>query len=107
MNRVSRALLGGLLVLLLGATNVMGAGDRANQRHRRRSSGGVLPGVTVTAIQTDTGFRREVVTDETGAFIADEPADRAVSPRGGAGRLPHLRADRHRAAGQQQPDRFR
>jgi hypothetical protein len=32
------------------------------------SSGGVLPGVTVTAIQTDTGFRREVVTDEMGLY---------------------------------------
>ena len=32
------------------------------------SSGGVLPGVTVTAIQTGTGFRREVVTDENGLY---------------------------------------
>ncbi len=32
------------------------------------ASGGVLPGVTVTVIQTDTGFRREVVTNELGAF---------------------------------------
>ena len=32
-------------------------------------SGGVLPGVTVTASQTDTGFTRTVVTDETGAWI--------------------------------------
>jgi hypothetical protein len=31
-------------------------------------SGGVLPGATVTAIQTDTGFRREVVTDTDGAY---------------------------------------
>jgi hypothetical protein len=32
------------------------------------SSGGVLPGATVTALQTDTGFRREVVTDNTGSY---------------------------------------
>jgi hypothetical protein len=31
-------------------------------------SGGVLPGATVTAIQTDTGLRREVVTDQTGSY---------------------------------------
>jgi hypothetical protein len=32
------------------------------------SSGGVLPGAAVTATQTDTGFRREVVTDQTGSY---------------------------------------
>ena len=31
-------------------------------------SGAVLPGVTVTATQTETGFTRTVVTDETGAW---------------------------------------
>src|SRR5919197_1470073 len=32
------------------------------------SSGGVLPGAAVSAIQTDTGFRREAVTDQTGSY---------------------------------------
>src|SRR5688572_10443015 len=32
-------------------------------------SGAVLPGVTVTATQTDTGFTRTTVTDETGAYV--------------------------------------
>src|SRR6185436_8637081 len=32
-------------------------------------SGGVLPGVTVTVTQTDTGFTRSVVTDETGEWL--------------------------------------
>ncbi|MBM3818833.1 MAG: carboxypeptidase regulatory-like domain-containing protein [Acidimicrobiia bacterium] len=32
-------------------------------------SGAVLPGVTVTATQTDTGFARTVVTDGTGAWV--------------------------------------
>ena len=32
-------------------------------------SGAVLPGVTVTATQTDTGFTRTVVTDESGAWV--------------------------------------
>ena len=31
-------------------------------------SGAVLPGVTVIAMQTETGFRREAVTDDTGAY---------------------------------------
>ena len=32
-------------------------------------SGGVLPGVTVTATRTDTGLTRTVVTDETGTWV--------------------------------------
>ena len=32
------------------------------------SSGGVLPGVTVTVTQTDTGLVRSVVSNETGAY---------------------------------------
>ena len=32
-------------------------------------SGAVLPGVTVTATQTDTGFARTAVTDETGVYV--------------------------------------
>jgi len=32
-------------------------------------SGGVLPGVSVTATQTDTGFTRTVVTDGTGTWV--------------------------------------
>jgi hypothetical protein len=32
-------------------------------------SGGVLPGVTVTATQTDTGFTRTAVTDGTGTYV--------------------------------------
>jgi hypothetical protein len=33
------------------------------------ASGAVLPGVTVTVTQTDTGFTRTVVTDDTGAYV--------------------------------------
>jgi hypothetical protein len=32
-------------------------------------SGAVLPGVTATATQTDTGFMRNTVTDASGAYI--------------------------------------
>src|SRR5919106_5666794 len=32
-------------------------------------SGAVLPGVTVTATQTDTGFTRSVVTDGDGSYV--------------------------------------
>lgn len=32
-------------------------------------SGAVLPGVTVTVTQTDTGFTRSVVTDGNGSYV--------------------------------------
>ena len=35
----------------------------------RDQSGAVLPGVEVTATQTATGARRQVITDETGSFL--------------------------------------
>ena len=35
----------------------------------RDESGAVLPGVTVTATQTDTGLVRTAVTDETGGYV--------------------------------------
>ncbi len=35
----------------------------------RDESGAVLPGVTVTVTQTETGFTRTVVSDETGTYV--------------------------------------
>ena len=67
MNRVLRALFGGFLVLLV-ATYAWAQATAQINGTVADASGGVLPGVTVTAIQTDTGFRREVVTDATGSF---------------------------------------
>src|SRR5712691_13036306 len=32
-------------------------------------TGAVLPGVEVTMTQTDTGFKRSAITDETGSYI--------------------------------------
>ena len=67
MNRVLRALFGTVLVLLL-ATPAWAQATAQINGTVTDPSGGVLPGATVTAIQTDTGFRREVVTDATGSF---------------------------------------
>ncbi|MGH9253572.1 MAG: carboxypeptidase regulatory-like domain-containing protein [Vicinamibacterales bacterium] len=68
MNLVSRALAGVVVILLLGATNTWAQATAQINGIASDSSGGVLPGVTVTAIQTETGFRREAVTDETGSY---------------------------------------
>ena len=68
------------------------------------SSGAVLPGVTVTATQTATGLVRTAVTDEQRLLPDLEPADRAVPAGSRAAGIPHLRADRARAAGRRHAD---
>ena len=37
------------------------------------SSGGVLPGADVTVTQTETGFKRDAITDADGVVLAPEP----------------------------------
>src|SRR5215468_12720643 len=66
MNRTWGVLVGA--VLLLAATNAWAQATAQINGNIADSSGAVLPGVTVVAIQTDTGARREVVTDETGSY---------------------------------------
>ena len=58
----------GVVLLLLAATSAWAQATAQINGNVADSSGAVLPGVTVVAIQTDTGFRREGVTDETGSF---------------------------------------
>ena len=67
MNRVLRIGLGSVLVLFL-ATAAWAQATAQISGTVTDASGGVLPGVTVTVIQTDTSFRRETVTNELGAF---------------------------------------
>ncbi len=68
MVRVMRIGVAGALVLLLAATDVLAQATAQINGTVADPSGGVLPGATVSAIQTDTGFRREVVTDADGSF---------------------------------------
>ena len=68
MGRVMRTVCGGMLLALLGATSLLAQATAQINGTVADSSGGVLPGATVTAVQTGTGFRREVVTDAAGAF---------------------------------------
>jgi hypothetical protein len=67
MVRVPRVLLG-FLALLLVSTSAWAQATAQINGSVADSSGAVLPGVTIVAIQTDTGFRREGVTDETGSY---------------------------------------
>jgi pimeloyl-ACP methyl ester carboxylesterase len=65
MGRVPRVLLG-FLALLLVSTSAWAQATAQINGSVADSSGAVLPGVTIVAIQTDTGFRREGVTDAAG-----------------------------------------
>ena len=67
MNRTWGVLVG-VVLLLLAATSAWAQATAQINGNVADSSGAVLPGVTVVALQTDTGFRREGVTDETGSF---------------------------------------
>src|ERR1044071_4210146 len=67
MNR-SRGILVGVVLLALASSNAWAQATAQINGSVADSSGAILPGVTVVAIQTDTGFRREGVTDETGSF---------------------------------------
>jgi hypothetical protein len=58
----------GVVLLLLASANAWAQATAQINGNIADSSGAVLPGVTVVAVQTDTGFRREGVTDETGSF---------------------------------------
>jgi len=68
MSRLIRLVIGVLYVLFLASGTSWAQATAQINGTVADSSGGVLPGVTVIAIQTDTGFRREVVSDETGAY---------------------------------------
>ena len=93
MTRVLRIGLGSVLMLVLATAAWAQATAQINGTVSD-SSGGVLPGATVTAIQTDTGFRREVVTDADGSYTMPNlpigPYRLEVALAG----FPHLRPDR-------------
>ena len=71
MGRARRVLLPAFATLLLGATAATAqVGSTAQITGTvRDASGAVLPGVDVSAIQTDTGFRRSAVTESNGLFV--------------------------------------
>src|SRR6476646_7515636 len=68
MTRVLSCLLCGVLLVVVAATNVLAQATAQITGTVKDASGGVLPGASVIATQTDTGFSREVVTDAGGLF---------------------------------------
>src|SRR5207248_8503833 len=68
MKQVLGSLLCGGLLLAFTATGALAQATAQINGTVKDSSGGVLPGASVSAIQTETGFKREVVTDADGLF---------------------------------------
>src|SRR5688572_22895443 len=67
---LGRNLLIGALSLLVPASLALAQQATAQLGGRiTDQSGAVLPGVTVTATQTETGFNRSVVTDGDGSYV--------------------------------------
>src|SRR5262245_29417120 len=70
MNRVSRVVVGGSLVLLLstGLAHAQAGSTAQITGVVKDGSGGVLPGADVIATQTDTGLKRSTVSDAGGSY---------------------------------------
>src|SRR5438552_11474951 len=69
MKRIWTGLFLGLLVSLLACGSVWAQATAQISGVVQDSTGAVLPGVEVTATQTDTGISRTTVSNETGAYV--------------------------------------
>jgi hypothetical protein len=69
MKRVLRDVSAAVLILLLTAGAAWAQGTAQINGTVTDESGAVLPGVTVTVTQTDTGLVRTTVTDGTGGYV--------------------------------------
>src|SRR5262245_32952342 len=68
MSKLGRSFGAAILVVGLGCASARAQNTAAISGTAHDQSGAVLPGVTVTATQTDTGIMRSTITNETGAF---------------------------------------
>src|SRR5687768_2977148 len=68
MKHVGTGLLAGFLVCGLLCTQAWAQGTAQINGSVKDQSGAVLPGVEITATQTDTGVSRNTITDERGSF---------------------------------------
>src|SRR5215470_11500352 len=68
MKRLLAAVFITLLVSVLTCTSVWAQATAQISGTVRDQSGAVLPGVEVTATQTDTGISRSTITNETGSY---------------------------------------
>src|SRR5579864_6351252 len=69
MKRISIVLLVGVISVGITCANVWAQATAQISGTVHDQSGAVLPGVEVTATQTETGIARMTVTNETGSFV--------------------------------------
>src|SRR5262245_57945701 len=74
MRSIERVMMGGVLALLFVAFGCSSVWAQAISTAQisgtvKDQSGAILPGVEVTAIQTETGLRRSVPTNENGSYV--------------------------------------
>src|SRR5436309_15625499 len=69
MTRIAAGMGTIVLILILGSSLAFGQATAQISGAVRDQSGAVLPGVEVTATQTDTGIVRMAVTNETGSYV--------------------------------------
>ncbi|PYS34412.1 MAG: hypothetical protein DMG14_29545, partial [Acidobacteria bacterium] len=69
MKNVSGAGLFVLLILILSCSSVWAQNTAQINGSVKDQTGAILPGVEVTATQTETGVTRSAVTDETGTYL--------------------------------------
>jgi len=69
MKRTLFCLFGGLLVCLLFSAPVWAQATAQISGTAKDQSGAVLPGVEITATQTETGVARNTITNETGSYL--------------------------------------
>ena len=68
MMRALRALISGLTIVLLAPVPSMAQATAEITGTVKDTSGAVLPGANIVAVQTATGFKREAITDAEGLF---------------------------------------
>src|SRR5947207_14264453 len=69
MKRILCVFVLGLLAIGMASTNIWAQATAQISGTVHDQSGAVLPGVEVTATQTETGIARTAVTNETGSFV--------------------------------------
>ena len=69
MRRVLRDCSIGVVTMFLTSAIAYGQATAQLSGRVTDESGGVLPGVSVTVVQTDTGFTRSTVTDTSGTYV--------------------------------------
>src|SRR5262252_4461220 len=69
MRRIFCSAFRGVLIAILTCSSAWAQATAQISGTVRDQSGAVLPGVEVTATQTDTGITRSTITNETGSYV--------------------------------------